>query len=158
MHPTTAGQPLLPALDQPQSAHQPRPAHRSQPADQRDRPRPDAASPHPSVGDDRDTTGAAQALLQRRRRRARLKAELLELALAEERRRTEARLARQRRVREELARDERLNALLGLRERGVPVEQAIAEVERRFAARAAVRPEPAQHATSQHATAVGTGR
>jgi hypothetical protein len=78
---------------------------------------------------------AAQAALDRKRARDRIKALRLSLALEEEEQRTAARLAEEAALAARLRKDARLAALLDIREKGVPPAAAVEETERRFPAR-----------------------
>lgn len=75
---------------------------------------------------------AAERTLARRRERQRAKALSVTLALAEQERQTDAYLDRQAQAVERARRDPRLEALLRSRKAGKPVNEALAEVERRF--------------------------
>jgi hypothetical protein len=84
----------------------------------------------------RKARAAAEAALARKRERARIKALRLALELEEEERRTAERLRADAQLRARLSQDPRLTALLDSRRAGRPMNDAVAEVERRFPARA----------------------
>jgi len=84
----------------------------------------------------RKARAAAEAALARKRERARIKALRLALELEEEERRTAERLRADAQLRARLSQDPRLAALLDSRRAGRPMNDAVAEVERRFPARA----------------------
>lgn len=88
--------------------------------------------PHPPSSE--ELRREAEADLARRREKRRVKALALALELAESDRQTAERLRRDAEALARLRHDPRLDALLSSRGKGRPPGEAIAEVERRFAA------------------------
>jgi hypothetical protein len=84
---------------------------------------------------------AAEAALERKRARDRIKALRLALALEEEDRRTAARLREEAELAARLRQDPRLETLLANRQTGMPPAKAVEETERRFPPRSS---DPAQ--------------
>jgi hypothetical protein len=84
------------------------------------------------VIDEEQVRARAEAALARRRERRRARALSLQLELAEGERQTERLLRRQAEIAQRLREDHRLEVLLAARDAGVPITEAIADVERRF--------------------------
>jgi hypothetical protein len=82
--------------------------------------------------DERRAREAAQRALARRRERARVKAAALELQLGTEARAVDERLRVLREARARAAHEARLALLQSLRAAGIPLREALAEVERRM--------------------------
>jgi hypothetical protein len=87
---------------------------------------------------------AAEAALERKRARERIKALRLALSLEEEGRRTAARLREEAVLAARLRKDARLAALLAIRRTGLPPDDAVQETERRFP------PRPSELATKRN--------
>jgi hypothetical protein len=81
--------------------------------------------------EEQQARAAAEVALARKRARQHLKALRTTLALEEEERRTTERLRALAEMRERLKADHRLEALLDSRRAGRPIDEALAEAERR---------------------------
>jgi len=90
---------------------------------------------------------AAEAALERKRARDRIKALRLAVALEQDERRTAARLREEAELAARVRSDAKLVALLAIRRAGLPPADAVEETERRFPPRA-----------SEHAAARSRGR
>src|SRR5207244_3590066 len=85
--------------------------------------------------EEQQARAAAEASLAKKRARQQLKALRTTIALEEEERRTALRLRALAEMRERLRADRRLEALLDSRKAGRPIDEALAEAERRPSSR-----------------------
>src|SRR5262245_9000859 len=91
--------------------------------------------------EDQRARKAAETLLARQREKEEARAMRTAVALAEQERKTNEILREHAELLDRLKQDERLDALLAFRRQGMPVADAIAEVDRRFPPRPDERPQ-----------------